>query len=236
MSVGEDRDGADREGRDTTGAPRDSAQGARPAPRGPVVAIVPAAGASRRMGRAKLLLPFGDTTLVGALADALHQGGAEAIVVVTAPGDAALRAWSAEAGLVSAINPRPEQGMLSSVRAGIAALGGAAELGRRGATLLVTPADLPALRGETVTELLQRLAASPWARLAVPVYRGRRGHPLAIAALLLDEIDALDPRRGLRHLLDRHLGDLLEVVVEDPGAVADVDTPGDYESLRPRAC
>ncbi|HXO22862.1 MAG TPA: nucleotidyltransferase family protein [Thermoanaerobaculia bacterium] len=198
------------------------------------VAVLPAAGSSRRMGRAKLLLPWSGGTIVGAVVASLRQGGAAAIVLVTAPADTELRTWAAAlgegSGLILAVNPAPERGMLSTIREGIAALGGAKALARRGEVLLVAPADLPALRAATVIELLRRQAASG-APLAVPVHRGRRGHPLAIAPALLGEIDALDPAVGLRQLLACHAAELLEVAVDDPGAVADVDTPQDYQLL-----
>lgn len=194
------------------------------------VAVVPAAGSSRRMGVPKLLLPFGETTLAGAVVDALSRGGAGTVLLVTAPGDEALRAWADAAGVATAINPEPSRGMLSSIREGIAALGGAAALARRGEVLLVAPADLPALRPETVALVLQTLEKEG-APLAVPVYRGRRGHPLAVAPERVPEIETLDLAVGLRQLLDRHAGEVLEVETDDPGAVRDVDTPEDYRSL-----
>jgi molybdenum cofactor cytidylyltransferase len=200
----------------------------------PAAAIVPAAGASRRLGRPKLLLPYGSGTVLGALLAALRAAGAAPIAVVAAEGDGELRAWCAGAdlpGLRVALNPDPGRGMLSSIREGLAALGGAGELARGGGPLLVTPGDLPALRAATVVELLRRLQAAA-AGLAVPVFHGRRGHPLAISPALIPEIERLDPARGLRQLLDLHPGDLLAVEVDDPGCVADLDTLGDYDALR----
>ncbi len=196
------------------------------------VAVLPAAGASRRMGRPKLLLPYGDTTLVGAVVDSLRRAGASPIVLVTAPGDEALQAWAREAGLLVAVNPDPERGMLSTIREGLAALGGTAELARRGDVVLVTPADLPGLKPEPVRELLRRMEETG-APLAVPVHQGKRGHPLAIAPALLHEIDTLDLSVGLRQLLDRHAAEVLEVETDDSGVMEDVDTPEDYERVRP---
>jgi molybdenum cofactor cytidylyltransferase len=193
------------------------------------LALVPAAGASRRMGRPKLLLPYGQTTIVGALASALRAGGASPIVVVAAPGDSELQGWARAFGAVLAVNPDPERGMLSSIQEGLAALGGADRLARRGEVVLVAPADLPALRPATVAEVLWRRAAAA-APLAVPLYGGQRGHPLAIAPELLPEIETLDLSIGLRQLLERHAAAVLEVPVDDPGAVHDVDTPEDYQS------
>ena len=51
------------------------------------VALLPGAGASRRMGRPKLLLPYRDGTIVGSVVQALRGGGVSTIVLVTSPGD-----------------------------------------------------------------------------------------------------------------------------------------------------
>ncbi len=183
------------------------------------------------MGRPKLLLPFRGTTVVGALVQALRAGGVAEIVLVTAPGDAALQAWGAAAGVSVAVNPAPEEGMLSTLLAGIAHLGGAEALSRRGSHLAVSPADLPALRPSTVAEILRR-AEMDASSLLVPTFQGCRGHPLLIAPRLIPEIGTLDPGVGLKDLLARHAEDVLEIEVDDPGAVHDVDTPEEYESLR----
>lgn len=192
-------------------------------------AVVPAAGASRRMGRPKLLLPFADGTVIGGVVAALRGGGVGAVALVVAPGDEELAAWARERSLTVAVNPRPEDGMLSTIRAGLAALGGTAALAAAGRPLLVTPADLPALSAATVRAVLAAIDAG--APLAVPLHHGRRGHPLGIAAPLLPEIDRLDADVGLRQLLDRHAADLRELPVDDRGAVEDVDTPEDYARL-----
>jgi len=192
------------------------------------LAILPAAGASRRMGRPKLLLPFRGRPMVAGVVDALRGGGVREIVLVTAPQDEELRTWARGAGVAVAVNPDPERGMLSSIREGIAVLGGATALAERGETLLVSPADLPNLDAGTVVMLLARMAETG-ARLAVPVFRGKRGHPLAIASALIPEIDTLDLDVGLKQLRGHHEEELLEVEVEDPGAIRDVDTMEDYE-------
>jgi molybdenum cofactor cytidylyltransferase len=180
------------------------------------------------MGRSKLLLPFRGRPLVAGVVEALRGGGVSTIVLVTSPADEELRDWAREAGVTVAVNPDPDRGMLSSIREGIAAAGGAMALASRGETLLVSPADLPNLEAGTVATLLRRMAESK-ARIAQPVYRGRHGHPLAIDPELIPEIAALDLDVGLKQLRDRHEAELLEVEVDDPGAVQDVDTPEDYE-------
>jgi molybdenum cofactor cytidylyltransferase len=184
------------------------------------------------MGRPKLLLSYGGGTVLGSLVAALSAARVEPIVVVASAGDAELRAWcETAAGVITALNPRPERGMLSSILEGLEALGGAAELAGHEEPLLVTPGDLPALHPTTVAELLRRRQATG-AGLALPVYRGRRGHPLAISAALIPEIPRLDPARGLHQLLNLYPEEVLRVEVDDPGCVADLDVPEDYERLR----
>lgn len=178
------------------------------------------------MGRAKLLLPFRDDTVIGSLVLSLRKGGVGRIVVVRAPSDLALDAWCRKGGVEQAVNPAPERGMLTSILAGLVALGGAPAL--RHDRLLISPADLPLLTAETVAALLR--ARSP---LAVPTYHGRRGHPLLLAGELIPEIEELDPAVGLRQLLERRRADLRELPVQDPGILLDVDTPQEYaEALR----
>jgi len=211
------------------------------------VAVVPAAGRSRRMGRPKLLLPFGDGTVLGATLAALAAGGAQRIAVVGRPQDRELDAWmrdgaadelarrvpeAPELDLLRATNPDPDRGMLSSVLAGLEALGGPGLDTEESRILLVCPADLPALAPATVAAVLERAAEG--AALAVPVHAGRRGHPLAIASARVREVSTLDLAVGLRQLLERHPEEIAEVPVDDPGCVRDLDTPADYDSLTGR--
>src|SRR5262245_61534476 len=89
---------------------------------GPPAAVVPAAGASTRMGRPKLLLPWGETTVLESTIAALREGGAETVVVVIAA-DGPLRDWTPPPRVRCAVNDDPSRGMLSSVLAGLAMLG-----------------------------------------------------------------------------------------------------------------
>jgi molybdenum cofactor cytidylyltransferase len=198
------------------------------------LALIPAAGASRRMGRAKLLLPIAGTTVVGATVEALLAGGAAAspagVCLVVRPEDGPLHRWAAERGLRLAENPAPDRGMLSSILAGLDALGGVEGVAAAGGSLLVCPADLPELAASTVAAVLARLGRG--ATLAVPVHGGRRGHPLGIAPPRIADLPGLDPEVGLRQLLAAHPDEVAETEVDDPGCLRDVDTPADYDRAR----
>jgi molybdenum cofactor cytidylyltransferase len=195
-------------------------------------AVLPAAGESRRMGRPKLLLPYDDVTVVGGTVRALLRGGVQKICLVARPEDTDLVRWAETHGLEVALNPRPELGMLGSILSGVEVLGGAEGMATSCDCLLVTPADLPALQATTVAAVIDAVCSG--VPLAVPVHDGRRGHPLAMAATVVSELshlDLSDEAGGLAQLLDRPGCAPVEVPVEDPGAIRDVDTPEDYREV-----
>lgn len=134
-------------------------------------------------------------------------------------------------GVRIVLNPRYREGMLASVQAGIAAAAPETEW------FVIAPGDQPGIRPEVVRALLEAVAseAEPRATLAVPCYRGRRGHPLVVHRAHREEIAALDPGEGLRALLRRHPEAIRHVPVDDEEVCADLDTPEDYErALRRR--
>lgn len=199
----------------------------------PPAAIVPAAGASSRMGRPKLLLPWGGSTVLESTLAALRDGGVPAIVVVIAP-QGPLEGWQPPDGVRTAVNPDPASGMLSSVLVGLATLaaaGGAAPA-HAPDPLLVCPADLPALRASTVSALLA--AYREQGGVVVPRHGRRRGHPLLIAPRWQARMPEIAHHQtGLRRILELAAGAVHERPVDDPGCVHDVDTPEDYDALRP---
>lgn len=196
---------------------------------GKPLAIVPAAGASARMGRPKLLLPWGDGTVLGATLAAMLEGGVHgAVVAIAANGP--LASWEPPEGVEVVVNPNPSRGMLSSILAGLDALessdGGAPD------PLLVCPGDLPGLRAETVATLLAAYRAM--GGVVVPRYGRRRGHPLLVAPVWQRRIPELAAAEGgLRRILEIAAGAVHEVPVDDAGTVRDLDTPEDYDRLRP---
>jgi len=189
------------------------------------------------MGRPKPLLPWDGTTVIGAVVDSLLGGGVHPVVVVVAEGGQLAERVGAElaarGGRVRlARNPRPEEGMLSSVLAGLAALGGGRRLARTGTALCVCPADHPAIRAATVERLVAAAAGGGGGGIWVPRWRGRRGHPLVVTPDLVPEVEGLDPAVGLRQLLARRAGRVVEVEVDDAGVVRNLNTPASYERAR----
>ncbi len=178
------------------------------------------------MGREKILLPFGRSTILETILETLTSQGVRDTVVVLRPDlpVAVERAQKASAWIV--INEHPEEDMIVSIRLGVEALPPEVD------AFYVWPADHPAVRGKTLQTLVRHAAPG---RALIPCYQSRRGHPVLIAKQLKLEIGRLELRGGLRELWQVHRADVTEIVVDDPGVVTNLDTPKAYEAALQRS-
>ncbi len=188
-----------------------------------IAAVVLAAGRSDRMGRPKALLPIRGTTFLGAILDRLAASGVHEVRVVLGHAGGEVRDALALEDAIVVINADPDRGMLSSVRCGIAALPPGAS------GFLLWPVDHPLVSGETVARLVEAFEATG-APVVLPLHGGRRGHPVLFAAPLARELEAAPDGVGARGVVRAHERELVAVEVDDPGVVADIDTPEEYES------
>ena len=193
-----------------------------------VPAIVLAAGASRRMGRPKALLPLGDRSFIRRIVDTLDAAGVTNIFVIVRPDTrdavAAEIAFAPKARVV--VNTRAEDGQLSSL---ITGLDTADAPGVE--AVMVTLVDVPLVRPATVQSLIARagVSASPILRA---VHGGRHGHPVIFKREVFGALRAADPAVGAKAVM-RAIG-VEDIEVDDPGILQDVDTPEDYTSLLTR--
>jgi len=190
-----------------------------------ICAIVLAAGRSRRMGRQKLLLPFAESTVLARMTNAFLKAPVDRLLVVVPPNANDLRAALADQPVQFVENPDPAGEMLSSVRCGVRALPAAAKI------VAVSPGDQPALQPSLVRELLAAFKTIG-SGILVPVYHGRRGHPLLFSAGYAAEILTSSEGIGLRGLLKAHPDDVSEFTVANAAVLQDLDTPADYQSAR----
>jgi molybdenum cofactor cytidylyltransferase len=180
--------------------------------------ILLAAGTGSRFGAQKLLATLADGTPVCRAAARALRGGTAGAVAVIRPGDSALAACLLDAGLEVAECPASARGMGASLACGAAAA-------PADAALVVALADMPWVRARTVAEVAAALEGG--ALLAAPVYRGRRGHPVGFAPMLRPALLELDGDTGARAVVEANAAELAGLVVDDPGAVLDVDSPDD---------
>jgi molybdenum cofactor cytidylyltransferase len=186
--------------------------------------IVLAAGASSRMGRFKPLLPLAGVTVLERSIALLRDAGADDVLVVIGNRAEELRPLAERYGARCVHNANWEQGMFSSVVAGVRALPHWAQ----GAFVL--PVDVPLVRSATVRRLAAAFATHPDG-IVYPVFDDRRGHPPLIPRSILDEA-LLEATCGpLSTLLAGHEPHAIEVPVADEAIHLDMDTPAAFEAL-----
>ena len=184
------------------------------------VAIILAAGESRRMGRPKQLLPFGDRTVLQCVMDAFKVPQVNETLVVL--GYKAEKIADTLRDVTVVQNPRYARGMFSSVQAGLRALPSNTKL------VLLALGDQPKLRRETVQALIAEFERKGH-KILVPSYNGRQGHPLLFSAHYVPAILAMDESLTLKHFLANRPDELARLVVNDAGVLVDIDDRATYE-------
>ena len=186
-----------------------------------VSAIVMAAGESRRMGRAKMTLPYGDSTILETVIRALEESEVDGVTVVLG------RNWQEVYPAIQhldaevVVNPRPERGMLSSAQWGLAHLRDDID------AFLFALGDQPQILPETVNALI-RAAAESHHGIFLPTYQDKRGHPLLVKSRHKQAILNLPGSGGLNQLLDQSPQDIRAVPCDSETVLHDLDTPEDY--------
>jgi molybdenum cofactor cytidylyltransferase len=195
----------------------------------PLGVVILGAGASGRMGRPKLLLPWRDTTVIGAILRQWRELGAAQIAVVHQPDDAPLAAELdrldfPRAGRIE--NPQPERGMFSSIVCAANWPGWKQEI----ASWAIALGDQPHLRLETLCALLEFHSADAGA-ICQPEYGGHTRHPVILPRVAFVELK--NPRATtLNEFLKRVPLPRVQYSVADAGLSLDMDTPEDYKRLQ----
>ena len=191
-----------------------------------VSALLLAAGESQRMGRLKQLLPLGGSTLIEVVLENLLRSRLQEVIVVLGFGAEEIRPRVEAKGVRVAVNPRYKEGMASSLRVGLDALDPRAE------GILVALADQPFIPPEVIDRLIEAFQGTSKG-IVVTTFQGRRGHPVIFHRRYMEELRSLSGDQGGRELLHRNPEDLLEVEVDCPGVITDIDTLEDYWRLCP---
>jgi molybdenum cofactor cytidylyltransferase len=198
---------------------------ARPQPRSPqpsarrpvVAALVLAAGSSRRMGENKLLVEVEGAPMVARVVDAARASKVARVLVVTGHQAEAVRAALAGRAVETVHNDAHAEGMASSLRAGLAALGAVDGV-------VVCLGDMPWVRAADLDALVDAFDPGGGRELCVAFHEGKRGNPVLLGARFFPEMMRLTGDSGARALLEEHAAEVVAVDVGHPGVLLDVDT------------
>jgi molybdenum cofactor cytidylyltransferase len=194
-----------------------------------VGAVVLAAGRSTRMGpRHKLLLEIDGIAVVAHAVLHVLASKASPVVVVVGHGEVAVRAVLEGIPVELVSNPDYGDGLSSSIRVGVAALGDGVD------GVLICLADMPRIHPADCDALIDDFASSDGACIVAPVHTGRRGHPVLWPRPLFQALMELEGDEGARRLFVNHADRLRKVTTANPGVLIDLDTPEDLAKISAR--
>ena len=189
-----------------------------------VSAILLAAGEAKRMGKPKLLMPFGGGTVLGRTLDILLSSSVDEVIVVLGAEAEEMRKVVADKGVKVAINPDYRRGMSTSLIAGLK------QVDSRAQWVMVALADQPLVGKETYNRLIEESLRADKG-IIVPSYQGKRGNPVIFSARYREELLWLGGDVGGRDILKKYPDDILEVAVDSESVTIDINTLDDYHSL-----
>ena len=194
------------------------------------VAILLAAGESRRMGRSKALLAWRGTSLLDYQITALLQGGVDRVVVVLGHQPGTLKPILKDrAGVTWTVNLDYARGKTTSIKAGLNALDPTEfhDIGRW--AILILNVDQPR-SPETVREVLRRHRETGML-ITIPTFTGKGGHPIVLDSALLPELRSIaEENFGVKAVVRAHADSTQRTEMPTAEVLWDLNTPEDYQA------
>jgi len=185
-------------------------------------AMILAAGESKRMGKPKLLLPYGEKTIIETIVKTVVSSNVENTLVILGSDREKIEEKIKNFPVKIVYNRDFRSGMLSSVQCGFKAVP------EETRAVLVVLGDQPKISADVINKLIDAYK-STGKGIVLPVYKKERGHPVLIDAKYGEEVENLSPEVGLRGTVYNHPEDILEVDIETPSIFQDIDDESDYK-------
>ncbi len=185
-------------------------------------AVILAAGESKRMGFPKMLLTFNGLSMLENVIHNVLKSCIQDIIIVLGAHKEKLLDRITNMNVTHCFNVSYKEGMLSSVICGVK------NLPEDTKAVLIFQGDQPFIKPQVI-DLVVAAYLSSGKGIIIPVYAGKRGHPVLIDTKYRKEIEKLDPDKGLRSLAINHNNDVLELETGESGILRDFDTYEDYK-------
>ncbi len=189
-----------------------------------MAALVLAAGESSRMGRDKALLEYRGKTFLEAILSNLREAGINEIAVVLGHHASDIERGANLTGARVVINAEYKRGQASSFQAGLHVLADVDGV-------LLCLVDHPAAGPDVMRTLVARFFETG-APVVIPVYHGRRGHPVIIGSALFEALMSLASGDGADTVVRKYRDVTEWLDVEDAGVALDIDEPEDLRALQ----
>jgi len=185
--------------------------------------IILAAGFSSRTGVFKMELQLGEKKMIQHVIDEMKELCSRVIVVAGYKKERIIELTKGYANLEVVFNPRYTKGMFTSVKEGVKHV--------KSPWFFLTPGDYPLITQSIYQKLLEARGESDQC-VFIPVFKGRKGHPILVKSDLVKELSAEPDDSNLRKLIERK--GFAPVPVDDDAILLDIDTMEDYQRAKER--
>lgn len=191
-----------------------------------ISAIVLAAGKSARMGKVnKMLLPYGESTVIGTVVDALANSLVGEIIVVENQ-DASIAAHlDSNAKVKFVTNKNADQGLTSSIQCGVEAAS------NNSTGYLICLGDMPLLTSTDYNLLINTLLNLKHEAILMPIYNNKRGNPVLFSVNFKEDVLLLKDNSGCKPVVTANNDFVIEVPFPNNSCHVDIDTMEDYKRL-----
>ncbi|HUN63490.1 MAG TPA: nucleotidyltransferase family protein [Candidatus Sulfotelmatobacter sp.] len=189
-----------------------------------LAAVILSGGASRRMGSPKALLAYQGRPFLEHLLDVTkHPKVGVRRVVLGAHAEPIGKAVVLAPEEV-VVNEHWERGQLSSIQAALRTLPPGTE------GMLLCLVDHPLISAALVDQLIEHFYATR-APVVVPVFEGRRGHPVIFSAAVYGELENAPQDKGARSVVWAHKDDIAEYITPEQGCVVNLNDPETFAQI-----
>lgn len=190
-----------------------------------IVGIILSAGESTRMGTLKQLLPWGEKNILQQVLDNTSASRLEEILLILGyRAENITERINLSSKTHILINHEYKKGMSSSVKCGIENAPADAE------AFMLLLGDQPFISVNIIDKLISYYHTVRHG-IIIPVYDGRRGHPVIFDTQYKNEL-LLISDQGAKEVVNKHASDIYEVPVDSSNILVDIDTPPEYEEAR----
>jgi len=188
-----------------------------------ISSIILSAGASGRMGTPKALLKIGGKTFLQQIIATLQHEKIDTKIAVLGAHAEHIKTSIEDIDVTIVINQQWQQGQLSSLVKGLEVLNYDTTDG-----VLVWPVDHPLVSKKVIGEMIDKFTKQK-GFIIIPMYKGRRGHPVIFPKILFNELTNAPLGEGARAVVRQHHDKVYELETDDESVLVNIDTPDDYE-------
>ena len=178
------------------------------------------------MGQTKQLMAFADATILEKTIDHYLNSKAAEVVVVLGHEYEKISSLIGNSPVRIVRNSRYAGGMSTSL------IAGSNNIRRDTAGIMVALGDQPFVRSLTINLLIDEFERQNG--IVIPVWNGKRGHPIIFSSVYIPEILSLIGDAGAREIIKQHPGDVHEVPVDSDEICLDIDTAEGYKEALAR--